>query len=653
MLRSTSVASVVRRATRVVATLGVIAIAAWPSPAGAGGGERHDRTCHQRHDHDRFFGLEPGEFVTHELGIPVRIVLVGFEEAATPTALLKLWLPASYQPVVRYPQFYGLNGRDLGLEYEFDHRVVRKGPRFTNRFFAHLRSIGQEGPRTIYQTAYNDQASNVVDVTPQVLYIDARSVERWLKENDDAPGDHYTIYFINWYGRDDFHFHVYTKTDEPDPDTGYNFGAARASRKIVAWGGSSSRAWFYDFSAGPEWNTSNWFVDDADLDGDGFEDYRMPPIWEYAVPGYRHPVFLAFDMSLLARFVAINLLFTTSPLYDPLVTAPEPFGRKIADITMLEDNPDASQKGIDFIDAAFTRGKFQSFQPYYRWHVGLRNRDPIDDGAKDALTTFTLTDLKPGCWQDYGTPFAQPFCYFDANLGSYVPPYRPRDYVAPVFAFNTTDAGLGAQFGLLGFADDNWVDGTQSYVFTFGAPGYRSLGYGFTSTTVHEVGHHIGLSHPHDGWDSEFGLDYGSAGDLYFAWAGDESDTVMHYISLSNGFGRHDRDNMRRWETAGYLNRANALAGDLLASPRARRARAALRVADEHAAKARRALEGWSYLDAATHARWAYSLLAEAAQELGVASARLALARMAVPDARVPKTGCRPRLATEELPAVP
>ena len=94
-------------------------------------------------------------------------------------------------------------------------------------------------------------------------------------------------------GRPDFKFHVYTKTGEPDPDTGYDFGANRDSRKIIAWGGTTAddeetglggtdrRVWFYDLSAGPESWTGNWNVDNADLDGDGVPDYRMPPIWEY------------------------------------------------------------------------------------------------------------------------------------------------------------------------------------------------------------------------------------------------------------------------------------------------------------------------------------------------------------------------------------
>ena len=49
-----------------------------------------------------------------------------------------------------------------------------------------------------------------------------------------------TIYFINWCGRSDFNVHVYTKIDEPDPDTGYNFGVNRDSRKIIAWGGTTA-----------------------------------------------------------------------------------------------------------------------------------------------------------------------------------------------------------------------------------------------------------------------------------------------------------------------------------------------------------------------------------------------------------------------------
>ena len=31
-------------------------------------------------------------------------------------------------------------------------------------------------------------------------------------------------------------------------------------------------------------------------------------------------------------------------------------------------------------------------------------------------------------------------------------------------------------------------------------------------------------------------IDYGGAGDYYFAWAGDESNSIMHYLDLASGF---------------------------------------------------------------------------------------------------------------------
>jgi hypothetical protein len=587
----------------------------------------------------RFRGLEPGEFVVHRQQVPIDIVLIGFTPGQLDQTDLLGVLPETYTPRVRYPQFYGLNGRDTGLEYHFTYSVSRMTRGTEDRFFKYLTQIGRTIQPTVYQVAYNNQASNVLDVTGPVLDIDAASVEQWLEKNARPRRNGYTVYFVNWYGRSDFRFHLYTKKDDPDPDTGHNFGA-RQSRGISSWGGTTSRTWFYDFSAGPEYNTSNFVVDTDDLDGDGNEEYRMPPIWEYVPHGYRSPDLLGFDAGLLTRFVAINLLFTTSPLYDPLNASPDPLGRRVVDMTILEDDP-ASQ-GIAFLDPAFAQARWKDFQPYYAWKTASRSL-PIDAGAKKSLEIFVGNSEEEDCWVPYGTPFAQLFCYFSTNLGMYVPQYRERDYVIPVIGYNTTEDGLGDQAGLLGFADDNWVDGTQTLVFAFNADFYRELGYGFTGTVIHEVGHHIGMSHPHDGYDAEFDIDYGPGGDLYFAWEGDESDTVMHYLGLTNRFGDHNRDNMYRWETAGYLNWANALAGDILASDRAPYVTLLLIAADTLAARARADFQAWDYASSVHQARAAYALLAEAAELIGVSSQTLAQARMALPASQIEKYVCRPR----------
>jgi hypothetical protein len=584
--------------------------------------------------------LSPGQLVVHEQTIPVRIALVGFGDEITDEQILRS-LPASSTPVVRYPKVYGLEGRDLGLRYRFQYSVDRKGPAFTARFFTSLKSLGAPGPVAPLQEEYNAQVRNVLDVTGPVLYIDAPLAERWLAQNDPRVGPErgYTIYFINWFGRPDFQFHVFTKTDEPDPDTRHNFGR-RGSRTMVSWGGTSSRSWFYDFSAGPELWAGSFDVDDEDLDGDGKPDYRIPPVWEYGSGAYRAATDLGDDMGRLARFVAINLLFATSPLYDPLVSAPEPRGRKVAHVAMLED--EAGSSGLDWFQRAFALNVWRAFQPYYTWTVGLSDTSPIDGGARQALDIFSGRSDAQDCWTVFGTPGAQLSCYFDANFASYVPAYDDRDAVGGIFSFNTA-ADLG---GLLGFADDNWINGLPTHEFLFGSADLRDLGYGFTSNIVHEFGHHIGMSHPHDGYDSELGRDYDASGETYYAWLGDESDTVMHYLSVSNGFGRHNQDNMYRWETAGYLNWANALAGDI---PGDAGSRPALEAADRQAGMAKAAFARWDYLSAARSARAAYVTLKDEAERLGMTSPSLAESmRQAALGMGPRKDGCRPRYPQQE-----
>jgi hypothetical protein len=587
--------------------------------------------------------LKPGETETLEQVVPVNIVLVGFDRGQVNETALLEELPASYEPIVRYPPFYGLEGRDLGLRHVYKYNLFRAGEGFQDRLFSYMDDIGEPGPPTLFQELYNEQQNNIRDISGDVLYIDAPSVENWLMENGQRTYGFsrrsYTVYFINWYNDDRFKFHVYTKTDDADPDTGYNFGEERQTRKMTAWGGSHGRTWFYDISAGPEAWTSNWNVDDLDLapgdgDDDAVEDYRIPPIWEYDENGYRAPSALGTDLGYLTRYVAINLLFTTSPLYDPLVTRTWRGGSKIVDTTLFEENPELS--GRDLIRSSVITQKLESFQPYYTWRAPIDTVDPIDPATLRTLQIFTELINEPDCWENFGTQFAQLFCYFDENLDQFVDPARPEDYVGPHFAFSATEeTGNGAL--PLGFADDNWTNGTQSYIFSFLTPGAREAGYGFTVTTIHEFGHHIGMSHPHDGYDSELGLDYGPSDFFNFVWSGDHSATIMSYIDVNFSFGVFDRDNMYRWETAGYLNLANNLADDVLASPNAAQAAGLLRRADLEAGRARRSFERWNYRNAVTQARLAYLTTVDAANAAGVDPAQIFGPLRSQPVQNVPK----------------
>src|SRR5512134_131477 len=279
----------------VVATLvGLLAV-----PPGAGARSSFDH-------------LDPGGVTPLRERVPVNFVFVGYEPGQVQRAGFLSRLPQRYRPQVRFKMFYGLPS-DLGIGYAYDYDVTYTDAAFEDRFFGALSGLADPAPLTLYQRQYNDQKTNVLDVSKN-HFIDAPSVERWLIDHAPAGVDttQDTLFFINWWGRDDFEFHVYTKTNEPDPDTGYNFGVQRESRKIIAWGGTPAtdeedgsrgerRVWFYDLSAGPESWTDNWNVDDADLDGNGVPDYRMPPVWEYLEPGGdRSPGKLTADLARVA-----------------------------------------------------------------------------------------------------------------------------------------------------------------------------------------------------------------------------------------------------------------------------------------------------------------------------------------------------------------
>lgn len=565
--------------------------------------------------------LEPGGFRAIEQDLNINIVFVGYEPGGgsmeiDESAFLGE-LPSMYRTVNRYPSFY-FGNEFLGVDFNFDYNLVYADATFENDFFGYLASIADPQPLTIYQEDYNAQVNKTGLVTDN-NWIDAPSVEQWLADNaGSALGidtSEYTVFFINWYGRSDFVYHVYTKTDEPDPDTGYNFGELRDSRKIIAWGGTTPddeesglgslhRIWFYDLSAGPEGWTDNWNVDD-DL------GYRMPPIWEYGnLAGYRPFDDLSGDLGKVTRYVAIDLLFTASPLYKPAISPPIIPEDIQLDINVYQMDPNSD--GLDYIDSALIAAELNELQPLNTYEVELNSQE-FDSRFEKVYNCFYF-DVSCFGQRLFGIAFADLFLYFNDHLIQFLE--GDGDYEIPIFAFNATDELFTC---CLGFADDDWATGTQSFVFAFDSPSVRNFsGYGFTTTIIHEVGHHIGMSHPHDGYDYEADIDFGPGGDFYFAWSGDESNTMMSYIDLNWDFSQFDRDNMNRYLTSIYINQANTILAKIYASPKAGQVSSLLTSADNHAALALSAYDSMDYAGAALYAKLAYEDVLSAAAQINI-----------------------------------
>jgi len=565
----------------------------------------------------RYHFLTPGGQPKLTETVPVNVVFLGYEPSQVGKSAFTGELAKTYEPVVRSRLSYD-KVEKLGITYKYDYRLKYTDRSYEDRFFQQLGKLAKPAPLTEYQTAYNAEPG-VLDITKNYA-IDAPSVEKWLAFHPPSGVDtrRDTVFFINWYGRADFKFHVYTKTGEPDPDTGYDFGANRDSRKLIAWGGTTAddeetglgatrRVWFHDLSAGPESWTANYDVTSADVDGDGAADYRMPPTWEYAANGYRAPGALAGDLGKITRYVALNLLMTTSPLYPVELPTAEP-PRSIN----IDSNTYEGWPGVDASQTYLKPRLLLAELSDLRW----RNKLDFDDQdlPYDAKAQECYVGQLDGesCYPESGLPGdANLFLYNRENLARTQDDAGQVDYELPVFNYAV---GPGVDTPALGFADDDWATGDQSYVFTFISPEIVESGYGLTTTQIHEVGHHLGMSHPHDGYDSETGVDYEPSGDTFFAWAGDENNSMMSYIDVNWDFSQFDRDNSDRFLTAAYWEAANRLVATVPSS----RSRADLLAADTLLGLSKAAFAKHEYRAAYALSESAYYRVVAAAKKAGV-----------------------------------
>ncbi|GAA5532107.1 hypothetical protein [Deinococcus aluminii] len=605
-------------------------------------------------DFGRLQVLSPNKQDTIRTRLKVNVVFVGYRQpppgqVQTPQEVnvrdFQDTLPQSYQAINRAPSAYG-NTEYTGNAFDYDYNYVFADQKFEDDFFAFLTSKGTEKPLTVFQKYFNCQFVVVKDpqtgkdvevpddtcTTPSPLItrpvtgnyeIDAQDTENWLADNGSRvgvkPGE-YTVYLINWYSRPDFKFHSYTRANAADTDTGTKFGA-RASRRMIAWGGSirqgqaAQRVWFYDLSANPDPWTDAWDVTHADSTGDGTADYRMPPIWEYgtrkASTAYGRKV--SVDLALVTRYTALNLLFTPSPLYRAALTPPQ-----MPEDIRLDMHVEQGAGAADparLLNAPLVQDRVSVLQPFAKFSNTVK-QTPLNGDLADVYQCF-FTVFEDACSPEYADYSGERlFQYTVKELRDSYKTAPAGQYLLPIYAFNDNTDSQG---GLLGIAYDDGQTGTQSFVYGFLTPSLIDpYGYGFTDTLVHETGHHLSLSHPHDGYDSEQDLSYGPSGRFRFVDVGDESGTVMSYNDLSRTFGQFNLDSQYRYLSAAYLNNTNAILELTRRAGKAAPVTAAAQGADALFVQAQSQYNAMSYLEAARLSHQGYRQVLDAAIAAGV-----------------------------------
>jgi hypothetical protein len=344
--------------------------------------------------------------------------------------------------------------------------------------------------------------------------------------------------------------------------------------------------------------------------------YTIPPVWEYGnLSAYRPFNDLSGDLAKLTRYVALDCLFTTSPEFSPALSPPVLPQSIDLDFNFMDGA--AGFHGRDYVNTARVLAEEGALRPYNDFTVSLTDQE-FSRGALDAYRCFgasmTGDDASP-CYG--GSPSGDDlYRYLSTHEMQYV--NGKPDYQIPIFSFFTPDelapGGLG---GILGLAVDNYRNGVQTFVYVPFVPAYTRRGESWS--TIHEVGHHLGASHPHDGFDYE---DFRFVGPEslqdYFVWAGDSSDTVMGYLQLSNNFSQFDRDNMNRWMTAVYINQANLILAKIVSSPRSSEIDGLLSSADSDASDTLAKYDTMDYLAAVLNAKSAYEKVLSAAAQINI-----------------------------------
>ena len=358
-----------------------------------------------------------------------------------------------------------------------------------------------------------DEAFGEADYGDQLINgIDVYDAERWLYWNvPEYEGmediyDGYVIYFLYPDAGDVWPYYYYSEADDIDT------GVESVANNLVAYGGNYP-LYFIDLSTPPP----------SFGEGFGSGDYanreNNPPLWLVESEDEAY--------TLISEYIEETIQFLFVPSY---VYTPEYEYQYKLDLLMIDATSDDSVYDdiTDYFNAANVQMALDWAVPYSEWTFNIEKADleePFLAEYKEALeSSSTVTS----CY--YGGDAI----IIDSNV--LIPKAdelvnRPDGVVTiPVFVTIFDDCGWVDREWVMGSAE-SYDDGTPFGVFM--ATGKNQLvNDGLTGTVVHELGHMMGLMHPHQ----SFGYDTGEL-DFEQDWFWDQSaSTMTYYHNLENSY---------------------------------------------------------------------------------------------------------------------
>jgi len=498
------------------------------------------------------------------VSIPVKVVFVGVDPSTVDLGYIK-WggnLPTTtFGQVLQPPP----GGSPTGVVYNVSYTFTFAGDEYKSKLESYLQSIqevkNEPNPWFYY---YTGEPSGYVSTSNfyslKAVTYDANKVENWIYNNQqdlgDFPSNGWTLMFMYLpelpsYSYEDYSdFLVYQRAAKPngtahyysvryqDSDLGYQL---RYRDYSTGWGGIH-RLWFNDLSAGPTfWTWPEDFPLQIELKDNNI-DLRSP---------YGRTWFTQYvaDYITQATWNIVTPFFVYTPTYSSKYTF---------DVHIFDNRTVKEKQAVDIhstVDPDKIRATFQDLLPYSDIEASVKFEDLSNYKVLQEVirSNYKYTDSftfgVSGQPLQYGIVDARPvYMYLEDNLQKFEPNFhRDRsEFTVPVFAFafsndtlftftykwiiaqpdSEVKALLGVALGditLVSLSQQQFQRG--NYV----TPIQPGRGEGFTQVIIHESGHMLGLSHPHN---------FGPVGDFIMS--------VMGYYTYDYVFGQSDKDALRR-----------------------------------------------------------------------------------------------------------
>jgi len=245
----------------------------------------------------------------------------------------------------------------------------------------------------------------------------------------------------------------------------------------------------------------------------------------------------------VADYVAetVRNLFVPSYVYAPTFAT----SYKIM-VNVFDDTGKLTQANIDdYLSTSMVRDAFQKVIPYATWDVSVSVHKLGDEGelAKTIDNSVMLSRDTTGTFGDKVHinyyDYRQTYSYLQSHLAEYARATGDA-VVLPVFEFVfksssrfaytwREDIGLPSRgldghertFGRVSLGDLAMIGTSERSLFAFGSE--------LTQTTIHELGHSVGLMHPHS-----------------YGWTEDYVSSAMSYLTYEYEFSKFDADALQR-----------------------------------------------------------------------------------------------------------